>query len=88
MISSYKAIPVNADNKSRVIREMSTHPLRREVLLNDSSRSLDLPIMAVHSMQVQPGDQQTINDWGDLSDTISNKEPTFDGEANISEEII
>ncbi|RPH84521.1 MAG: RNA-directed DNA polymerase, partial [Planctomycetaceae bacterium] len=88
LINSYQSIEFSETNRKILCSAMYHNPLGREVLLEPNESDISNPVLSINSLNVQEDVQVPVNDWGDMSDTIHSKEPTFTGTADISPEII
>ncbi|RPH76287.1 MAG: hypothetical protein EHM77_09350, partial [Planctomycetaceae bacterium] len=88
LINSYQSIEFSETNRKVLCNAMYHNPLGREVLLEPCESDISNPVLSINSLTVQDDLPVPVNDWGDMSDTISAKEPTFTGTADISPEII
>ena len=91
IINNHRAVPIHTDNQGEIKRLLTKHPFGREVLMCNETVNVDIPILTVNNVSVSQnnfdGPDVRIMDFTP-ENTIMKGEPTFTGEAEISQAII
>ena len=88
LINNYQSIEFSQSNRAVLCQALYHNPLGREVLPESLESCYGSRLLTVNSLSIDEDVQVPVNDWGDLSDTIHAKEPTFTGTAETIPEII
>jgi len=87
LINEYRSLNLMDPNKNQLRSALSDNPLGREILFTKASDSeIHIPLVSVNFVNEMSNTCQ-VSDL-DMADTVQNKEPTYEGEADIKEEII
>ena len=87
LINDYLPIPLNDTNKGQIRAAVKNYPIGREVIIAGNTSQIQVPIMSINQINLSTGDEIQIS-YLELADTVLDKEPTYDGEAEIRPEII
>ena len=87
LINDYLPIALNDTNKGQIRAAVKYYPVGREVIMAGNTSQIQVPIMSINQINLNTGDEIQISDL-ELADTVMDKEPTYDGEAEIRPEII
>jgi len=87
LVNNYKTVHLNSENKYDLKTAIRDYPMGREVLfLKGNFEKVSIPVVSVNFIN-QYAEQLQVSDL-DMADTIKDKEPTYEGEVEISQEII
>ena len=87
LINDYLPITLNDTNKGQIKAAVKHYPVGREIIMAGNTSQIQVPIMSINQINLSTGDEIQISDL-ELADTVMDKEPTYDGEAEIKPEII
>jgi len=87
LVNGFKPIYLNNESKNHLKKAIKTYPMGREVLfLQGHFEKISIPVVSVNFVN-QNFEEIQVSDL-DLADTVKDKEPTYEGEVEITQEII
>jgi len=87
IITDSTAIPIKRDNISRLKKTFKKYPLGREIFPRAESARVKIPLHTINLINIPETPGVKVSDLN-LASTVCLKEPSYEGEAVISPEII
>jgi hypothetical protein len=88
IVNKSTAVQIDSEDLPKMLQMVNRHPLGREILPSKNNSKINTPIMSINLLNTESSQKYSQQSDFETGDCVMAKEPTYEGEAVISPEII